>query len=348
MEKRINRRSFLRVAGLTGLALSTGNALAANSSEQQDYKIDVHHHIIPPIYTNALAKIGITETNGAPFPKWSPEQSINMMDRNGINAAITSISAPGIYFGNSAFTADLAKRCNDYSANLVAKYPTRFGAFAVLPLPDIDAALKAIEYALDSLKLDGVVLLTNINGQYIGNPDFYDVYEELNIRKATVYVHPTEPAKGKFPDMPLPPSFLEFMFDTTRAVATMVQYRTMERFPGIRFIVSHAGGAAPYLTWKMSLIARYSYGNDSNVIRNLQSLYYDTALSTSVYSLDCLQKLVGSSHILFGSDYPFAPEIVTSNSIFDLKSYQGFDDKGRMSVNSGNALNLFPRLKVEN
>jgi predicted TIM-barrel fold metal-dependent hydrolase len=132
------------------------------------HRIDVHHHIVPPEYVRALADCGVTDAGGMPFPQWQVESSLDLMDRHGIDAAITSISCPGVYFGDPAFARDLARRCNELSARLVSDHPRRFGAFAVLPLPDVDAALLEMDYALDTLKLDGVTLLASIGNRYLG------------------------------------------------------------------------------------------------------------------------------------------------------------------------------------
>ncbi len=348
MKMILSRREFLRSSLITGICLHSGLAMANHepvNAPQIEDRIDVHHHIIPPVYRSSLTKIGITTTNGMPFPEWNVQESIDAMDRNGIRAAITSLSSPGIFFGDLGFTVELARSCNEFSADLVKRYPGRFGGFAVLPLPDTDAAIKEIEYALDVLQLDGVILLTNVGGRYVGSPEFSDVYLELNRRKSIVYVHPTEPHNGMFPKIQMPPSFFEFMFDTTRAVANLIRHNTLDRFSDIRFILAHAGGTAPYLTWKMSLTARL-YGNSSqNVIPQMQRLYYDTALSTSQYPLGLLKELAGTDHIIFGSDFPFAPEFVMASCLYELDHYGGFDAKALKKIYRTNAAGLFPRLK---
>jgi 6-methylsalicylate decarboxylase len=287
-----------------------------------------------------LAKIGITNAGGVPFPNWNVQKSLDVMDRNGIATAITSISAPGIYFGDIEFSKDLAKRCNEFSANLISDNKMRFGGFAVLPLPDVKAAVNELEYALDVLKLDGVVLLSNVDGHYLGTSKFDDLYSELNRRKAIVYIHPTVPANGKFPKMKIPTSVEEFVFDTTRAISSLILNKTLKRFPKIRFIVSHAGGTAPYIAWRMSLL---DYRVHTDTINDLKRLYYDTALSASPYALRSLQELVNPSHILFGSDYPFAPEIITRMTISGLNTFNGFDDKQLRGINRENAIDLFPQ-----
>jgi len=307
---------------------------------QQPDRIDVHHHIVPPVYTSALAEIGITSFGGLPFPHWNAQQTLDVMDRNRIATAITSISAPGIYFGDREFSIDLARRCNEFSANLISDNKMRFGGFAVLPLPDVSAAVKELDYALDMLNLDGVVLYSNVAGLYLGTPEFDELYSELNRRKAIVYIHPTVPAEDKFPKMDIPPSIMEFVFDTTRTIANLIVHKTLKRYPDIRFIVSHGGGTAPYIAWRMSLLDSLL---DTDTINDLKSLYYDTALSASPYALGSLQALTDPAHILFGSDYPFAPEMIISQTIFGLNSFYDFDDEKLRGIKSENALDLFPQ-----
>jgi predicted TIM-barrel fold metal-dependent hydrolase len=296
--------------------------------------IDVHHHIVPREYVSALEKLGITESAGNPFPDWTPQRSLDVMDRNGIAKAVTSISYPGVFFGDNAFSKDLARRCNEFSAHLVTEYPERFGAFAVLPLPDVKGALEETKYALDGLKLDGITLLTNIDGHYLGDPEFDEVFDELNRRKTVVFVHPATPPVESLPKLKIPPSLLEFPFDTTRAIVNLIHGGTVPRCPKVRFIFSHAGGTAPYLTGRLSLFA-------SAMITYLKRLHYDTALSATRYALGSLEELTDPSHILFGSDYPFIPEVVVSASVARLREYRGFDEKALKSVERENALSLF-------
>ncbi|MCB0209456.1 MAG: amidohydrolase [Anaerolineae bacterium] len=330
------------------MLLSSPAVLATSCAEipQQPDRIDIHHHILPPVYTKALAKIGITSFGGLPLPYWNVQKSLAVMDQNRIATAITSISAPGVYFGDKAFAIDLARQCNEFSATLISDNQPRFGAFAVLPLPDVDAALNEVEYALDTLKLDGVVLYSNIAGLYVGAPEFDELYAELNRRKAVVYIHPTVPADDKFPTMDIPSSIMEFVFDTTRAIGNMIVNKTIKQYPAIRFIVSHAGGTAPYIAWRLSLL---DYLLNTDTINDLKTLYYDTTLSASPYALGALQELADPAHLLFGSDYPFAPEMVISLGIFGLNSWAGFDEENLRGIKSDNALTLFPRfVKEEN
>lgn len=342
----------MKIACLFGTAAAS-NALfpfrlLSMDSALAPHRIDVHHHILPPVYTSVLAKMGVTSGGGVPFPNWNVQKDLNVMDRNGIATAITSIPSIGDSIRDNSFSKDLARRCNEFSADLINEHPKRFGAFAALPLSDVNVALKEMAYALDKLKLDGVLLQSNVGGHYLGAKKFEALFCELNRRKALVHIHPADPPEKKQPELNLPSSLIEFVFDTTRAIANLIYSGTMERYQNIRFIVSHAGGTIPYLAWRISLF-QHRAGMQENVPRSviayLKRLYYDTALSASPYALRSLQELVDPSHIFFGSDYPFAPEPIISDSINGLKDYGGFDEPILMAVERENAVQLFSRLK---
>jgi 6-methylsalicylate decarboxylase len=313
------------------------------------HRIDVHHHILPSEYVNALAGVGVTTVGRVHFPKWSVETTLGLMDRQGIATALTSFSAPGVYFGDRAFAKDLARRCNEISARLVSDHPRRFGAFAVLPLPDVDAALREAEYALDTLKFDGVVLLASVGDQYQGDAEFDPVYAELHRRRAVAFIHPNVPPGYTAPKLTLPAPLIDFIFDTTRAVTNLLYSGTLEKYPDISFILSHAGGAVPYLAWRIALFSGMQPGlgdrAPQGAIAYLKRLYYDTALSAVPYALRSLQELVDPSHILFGSDWPFAPEPITDATVKGLQAYDGFSEQDRAAIERGNALRLFPRLQ---
>jgi predicted TIM-barrel fold metal-dependent hydrolase len=311
------------------------------------HRIDVHHHIVPREYVEALAAIGIETPGRFPFPDWSPEATLELMDQDGIAAAITSISAPGVYFGDDAFARDLARRCNEIAAGLVSDHPKRFGAFAALPLPDVDAALRELEYALDTLRLDGVALLTSIGNKYLGDPAFEPLFDELDRRKAVVYTHPNIPPGFEVPELILPAPLIEFIFDTTRAATNMVLSGTLERHPDIHPILSHAGGAIPYIAGRIALVddnPLVSQNIPRGAIAALQRFYYDTALSATRYALPSLKALVDPTHILFGTDYPFAPEGMTGETISGLEDHGDFDAAAKRAVERDNAARLFPRL----
>jgi predicted TIM-barrel fold metal-dependent hydrolase len=302
------------------------------------YRIDIHHHILPPEYLSSLAKIDIITVDNTNFPPWNPEQSLALMDRQNIAIAVTSISSPGIFFGDIEFTKNLARLCNNYSANLIKKYPNRFGSLAILPLPDIEASLHELEYALDTLKLDGVGMLTNIKGKYIGDPEFEDLFSALDRRNTVVFIHPNSPPEEKLPRLNFPSAVLEYVFDTTRALANLLYNNVFQKYNNIKFVFAHAGGTAPYIAW------RITFGN-KRLSRYFKDLYYSTALSATRNVFRSLMELVDTSHILFGSDFPFVHEIVVKEMIQEIVNNQDFDLNTRFMIEQKNALTLFPRLR---
>ncbi|MCK4795398.1 MAG: amidohydrolase family protein, partial [Desulfobacteraceae bacterium] len=172
--------------------------------KSQNGRIDIHHHILPVEYVARLKEIGITTAIGREFPDWSPKKSLDFMKKNGISKAITSISTPGVNIKDRDFSKNLARFCNQYSAKLVSDYPERFGAFAVLPLYDMEDALQEMKYALDTLHLAGVALLTNVNGIYLGDQKYDGLFAELDRRNVVVHIHPHDPPFGTIPNLKFP------------------------------------------------------------------------------------------------------------------------------------------------
>jgi 6-methylsalicylate decarboxylase len=311
--------------------------------------IDVHQHLTPRVYIDRLASVGVTGSGEHPWPDCSVSKALDLMDRTGIATAFTSISSPGLYFGDVAFTRRLARECNDAMAELVRGKPDRFGAFAGLPLPDVDAALRELEYALDTLKLDGVNLMSHVAHRYMGHPEEAELYAELDRRRAVVFVHPVRPSLEGLAPLSYSTGLTELVFDTTRAIANMLFSGTLARFPNIRFIMPHAGGVAPFLLFRLS-------GQDSNpkmrdkipdgVAAYLRRLYYDIAQSAAPLSLRALSEVAEPDRILFGTDYPYAltREKVVYDTVAGVQAYDGYDATQRRKVERGNALALFPRL----
>ena len=310
------------------------------------HRIDVHHHILPPRYVEEVgdARIGPLIVSGK-TPDWTPAQSVEVMDRHGISTAVTSMSAPGLWFGNSQATRDLTRHCNDYAAAMRTDHPGRFGVFAALPLPDIDASLREIEYALDVLKADGFGLVTNYGGIYPGDRSFAAVFDELNRRKAVVFFHPNDvPCSTCLGEIPA--ATLEFPFDTTRAVTSLLYSGTLARCPDIRFIFSHAGGTIPFLAERIARLAVRPEFKDkvpNGVLPELKRLYYDTALSANQLAFSALLRLVSTSQILFGTDYPFAPEPTATATVRGLGEL-GFSAGDLRAIECDNALRLMPGL----
>lgn len=325
-------------------------------------RIDVHHHILPPTYLSMLASIGITESLGIPFPEWRPEKALTTMRKMNVSRAITSISSPGVHFKDAAFTRELARACTEYMAEVKRDYPDKFGGFAPLPLPDVNGAVAELKYALDDLQLDGIGLMSHYDGKYLGHEDFEEVFFELNRRKAVVFIHPTDPSAAYDPALGMPNSLIEAPFETTRAVANLMYTGTTDRYPNIRYILAHGGGTIPYLAWRVALIQYAQKGKKTPVVKTLwdfmtrgeavdglkilKSMYYDCAYTTSPYALKALQEFAGASHIVFGSDYPFAKlaPIVAKN----LRKYTSFSEDEFEAIDHRNCLELFPEIKLAN
>jgi 6-methylsalicylate decarboxylase len=310
------------------------------------HRIDVHHHILPPSYVRSVGdgRIGPLIVAGK-TPEWTPQHSIEAMDRNGIERAITSISAPGLWFGDTHITQALTRECNDYAAAMCSDHPGRFGVFASLPLPDIDASLREIAYALDDLKADGIGLLTNYDGKYPGDPSFAPVFDELNRRKAVVYFHPTEAPCCHAHHLAIPAATLEFPFDTTKAVTSLLFGGTFARCRDIRFIFSHAGGTIPFLAERIARLEvrpEFRESVPDGVIFELKRLFFDTALSANQLAFSALLKLVASEQVLFGSDYPFAPETTMAATVKGLANL-GLAPEVLHAIERGNALRLLKR-----
>ncbi|KMQ04699.1 2-amino-3-carboxymuconate-6-semialdehyde decarboxylase [Bacillus cereus] len=322
--------------------------------------IDVHHHIIPEEYRSALEYFGVAKSGGMPIKEWTPELSLEMMDRLGIEVGIGSISEPGLIpVVNPDVAKKLARSINEFQAEMIAKYPKRFGGFAFLPLPHVEDAVEELKYALDELKLDGVGLLSNYNGHFLGDPIFDELMDELNKRNAVVFIHPSAPPVESPRPRFLTADFMaEFTFNTTRAAANLVLSGTIERCPNIKFILAHAGGTIPYLKWRIGQSYRSGkvWMRDQLVSERwetltkepeeyMSSFYFETAISTQPATFEALKDTTDSSHILFGSDAHYAPEDWTKEMIERISDYPNFDDKTIEDISRNNALKLFPRFK---
>jgi len=311
-----------------------------------NHRIDVHHHILPPEYVTTVGddRIGPLILSGK-TPEWTPQMSIEAMDRHGIATAITSISAPGLWFGDDAETLHLCRVCNEYAADIRRDNPGRFGVFASLPLPNVDASLAEIGHSLDVLKADGIGLLTSYGDRYPGDAAFAPVFDELDRRGAVIYFHPTNASCNQC-QPEIPAATLDFPFDTTRAIVSLLFGGTFARCRNIKWIFSHAGGAAPFLAERIGRLANRPDFKDKvpdGVIAELERLYYDTALSANWLAFRSLFELVTPDHVLFGSDYPFAPEITMTQSVKALGE-MGLSADVLRGIERENALVLFPHM----
>jgi 6-methylsalicylate decarboxylase len=307
--------------------------------------IDVHHHILPERYVKQVGTIIGAQASSGRVPAWGVEHALERMSAHGVSTAITSISSPGLAVEDKGGRAALARWCNEFAARLGIDHPGRFGMFAALPLPDIDATLEEIDFAYRQCAADGVCLLSNYGGRYADDADLRPVFDELNRRRAVVFLHPTMPR-----DMALvgglSASMLEFPFDTTRAIAALIFGGVLRDFPGIRFIAAHAGGAMPCLAERIDLLA----GNNPRLKEfipqgagvELGKMYYDTALSAHRVQFSALLASASADNVLFGSDYPFGLPNQIEDAVARL-AQRALPKEVLAKVHHGNALKLFPR-----
>ena len=306
-------------------------------------RIDVHQHVVPPFWADARPAHG-GDPSGWKCPEWSPQSAIDFMDSQGIATGVLSLTAPGVQGWSGQAKLDMARRVNEYTAGLVARHPERFGNFATVPLPDIEGSLREIEYAFDTLKADGLVLLSNYGGQYLGDPAFEPVWAELNRRRATVFIHPGKPAIDLIPGMPGP--LVDYPFDTTRTAVQMALNGVLTRHPDVNVILSHAGGFLPYASQRFAEIAsgiRDDAPSVEALLRLFQRFYFDTALSSSPAALPCLTAFADVGRILYGSDYPYAPASVGASFTAELDACAELSPAEHAAINHRNALALFPR-----
>jgi predicted TIM-barrel fold metal-dependent hydrolase len=337
----ISRRDCL----LSLSALASGFSTQCESADTVNAtRIDFHHHVVPPKWLAAKRDFIIRggRFDDRPLLNWSPERSIEEMDKSGIRTAFLSLSSPGVWFENIDESRGLARDANEFAAQAVSDHPRRFGTFAALPLPDVDACLREIEYALDTLKADGIGLLTSYGGQYLGDPAFKVIFDELNRRNAVVYTHPTGGACCKNVIPGVPRAVEEFAFDTTRTITSLLYAGTFARCQNIKFVFSQGGGTLPFLADRIALPVFAGPG----AAEQLRKLYFETNTVTNAPSMAALLKFVPVTQLLLGTDYPYTPTCITAvNSLHKLVQDGGLTAAEARAIEFESALRLFPRLK---
>ena len=271
------------------------------------------------------------------------------MDKDGVATSMLSCTTPGIWFGNPDETASLARDMNEFAARMSGDYKGRFGLFALLPMPLIDQSLREIEYALDTLKADGVGLMTSYGNHWLGDPVFRPVFDELNRRKAIVYTHPIDAPCCSDLMAGVTPVIIEYNTDTARTIYSLIGSEAATRYSDIRFIFSHAGGTMT------SLIERFGIGgpdviNDNlantaplnSRLYHLRRFYYDTAQSVNVVQMRGLKTIAGASQIVFGTDFPF---VSASRTLAGLTRC-GFSPDELAGIERGTALKLLPKFNA--
>jgi predicted TIM-barrel fold metal-dependent hydrolase len=333
----MNRRTFISALG----ALGAASAFAQTERVPAErYRVDVHHHILPPDYMKLTA-----QQRGGPAPDWSPERSLDEMDRAGIQRAVLSLVQPGVWFGDDGEGRRLARGTNDYGARLVRDHAGRFGLFAAIPYPDTEGSLREIEYALDILKADGIGLMTSYGNRWLGDRAFWPVLEELNRRKAVVYTHPTQPncCRGLIPEVPT--SAIEYATDTTRTIASLILSGTSQKYKDINWIWSHGGGALTAFAERflIQVVNTPPYKDKftrATMQAELNRFFYDTAQVSNEVTIEALAKLVPVSQIVYGTDFPYRTAVDHTKGV--TAHFKGEDLR---KIDRENALRILPGLR---
>jgi 6-methylsalicylate decarboxylase len=343
-----SRRQFL--AGLGALGASAALPLCgAAAAAAKGRRVDVHYHFFPPDYLEPLAawnkQQGVAPGLQKPQQEWSVAGAVADMDQGGVATGILSISTPGVWFGDQEQARRVARSCNEFGAGMGRDHPGRFGLFAALPMPDVDGSLKEIEYALDTLKADGIGFMTSYGDIWPGDARFGPIFAELDRRKAIAYFHPLAANCCGHLQPGVPAALIEYPVDTTRAVASLLVNGVFARYRNVRFIFAHAGAAVPVLAGRIAngLKARKDLAEfaPDGVVGELKRLHYDTANSAYPPTMAALLKLVPATQVLFGSDYPY----LTIAQNVDGFAKLGLARGERHAIERGNAERLMPRLR---
>jgi predicted TIM-barrel fold metal-dependent hydrolase len=307
-------------------------------------RIDVHHHILPPRYTSWLRSHGIEDAGGRALPAWSAEATLELIDSLQIAKAIMSVSAPGVQLDpdkrDDGAARAMAREVNEFSAQVARDHAGRFGFFATLTLPDVEGSIAEASYALDTLGASGVILLANTHGEYIGAPEHDPLFAELERRRKVIFVHPAELPGPSVPG--LPPFVADFLLDTTRSAYRLVQSGVPRRFPDLKIILSHGGGFVPYASHRLCLgLLAEGKGQLPELLEDFRSFYFDTALSSTPAALPSLLAFAKPGHVLYGSDWPFAPAPIVSYFTAQLDGFGGLDAAAHAAIDRTNARALF-------
>ena len=329
-------RRHLLIGGGAAALFGASGAQAAGKPR----RIDVHHHVVAPAY---LAAVTAAKMANPPMTNWSPAKSLDDMDKAGTTTAMLSPMPPQVGFLPAADAARVARESNEWARKLATDNPGRFGLFAMLPMPHIDESLKEIAYAFDTLKADGVGVMTSYGDKWLGYPQFAPVFEELNKRKAVVYTHPTGANCCVNLVKDAPDLIVEWGADTTRSIANLIFSGASMKYKDTSFIFSHGGGVLTAVAERFRIqMVNPPYKKDLTkemVDHELKRFYYDTAQVSNEVTIQALAKLVGVSQIVFGTDYPYR---TGAEHVAGLK--QRFNARDLAAIDSGNALRILKNL----
>ena len=317
MQPSFNRTTFLAGAAALGAAAAVPLASGAQPAGG-GRRIDVHRHVSPPFYQDAI-RGKYQKPFPPPLASWTPDRCLADMDAAGIETGILSMPArPGMYFGDAAAARAFCRQCNEYMASLHGAHGGRFGFFAALPLPDVEGSLVELAYALDTLKANGIGGWSNYEGKYLGDAMFAPLWAELDRRNAVAFIHATDAPCCPNPVPQMTETVIEFAADTTRTIGSLVFSGTTSRYPGVRFVFSHGGGSTPFVIDRFVNEAadpKHAAALPHGVEYELKRLYYDTAFVSAPESMAALMRLVPPSHVVLGTDYPYAPGKQTTDQL---------------------------------
>ena len=312
-------------------------ASSSATGNNDDFYIDIHAHVFPDFYASAMKAAGVKDVDGWPAPEWSAEAMLKAADEHKIAALVLSISSPGVTFVEGKAAADLARRLNEFMVGLVKEHSPRFGSLAVLRLPDIEASLAEISYCLDTLGMDGVGILSNHHGVYLGDPQLDPVFEELNRRKAMVFVHPTTPPNWDTFTVGLSAPVMEYTFDSTRMAMSLVHGGRKEKYPDVGIIVAHGGGTLPF---NYQRVVKYAMNGQHDVFN---TFFYDLTATTEPAQIRALMAFAKPDQCMMGFDFPFMKPAWFDPLQKNLESYD-FPAGELRAVQNGNAARLFPKV----
>lgn len=339
MNDGLSRREVVKGLAALGAGAFLRDSNLAAQGAPNSRRIDIHHHFATPAW---IQMVSSKKTSGyQTWQPYTPAKAIEDMDRGGVAVSMLSVTTPGIWFGDREETRRLARELNEYGARMVSDYKGRFGLFAVLPLPDVNASLREIEYAFDTLKADGVGLLSSIGNRWHGDPEFAPVFVELNRRKAVVYTHASAPPCCQNLQPGISEVTIEYNTDTSRTIISLIESGRATECPDIRFIFSHAGGTMPSLAGRYlgsaasaESLARPAEMNSK--LYHLRRFYYDTAGSTNPVQMTSLKMIVPATQIVFGTDFPFGHSAATAQGLqkcgFTPDELRGIDRENALRI----------------
>jgi predicted TIM-barrel fold metal-dependent hydrolase len=346
-----SRRAFLAALAATGATGFASGLVRPAAAATKMRRIDMHHHFLPQQFMREEAeRLSLNHGNSAML-SWTAEDAIQACDKAGVDFAVASISTPGVWQGDIPLGRKLARQWNEAAARTVHDHPTRFGFFAPVPLPDTEGCLQEIDYALGTLHADGINFLSNYDGKVLGDPAFTPVMEELDRRNALVYVHSTfSPCCSGTMVPGLGATTIEFPYDTLRTIVSLITSGTTTRFPRIRFIFSHGGGALMGVYGRivgLDNAPAFKGKFPAGMHDELAKLFYDTASLDGGTTLAALLKVVPASQILLGSDYPLAgpppTDVMIERAVARFEASKPSPRLKHM-IEHDNAIRLLPRI----